>query len=444
MKNKLISKFSTNGPRYTSYPPVPFWNKEVTDQSWKDELKTSSYLGTGIDLYIHIPYCEELCAYCGCNRTITKNKDKGAFYVELLLKEWSSYKKLVPHIKINSIHLGGGTPTFLRPKEMEYMLHEILNGTQTDRFVGSVEVDPRTCQEEHLKVLRNFSFSRVSMGIQDFDKGVQKNIKRDQSFELVKKLCNLVRNYNFESICFDLIYGLPGQSLETQRETLEKVKELSPSFIAYYSYAHLPDKIKNQRLIDESLLPGDELKLDLFNLGRTFFIDQGLIPIGLDHFAKPDSYIGKAYHSKTLQRNFMGYTNKKSPYLIGLGSSSISESPSFFKQNETSIDHYQMNVERNILATQKGHHKTKKDQFIADLIQELMCHSTIDKNKLMILQNQFHHHFNAEEFKEYDILEESEREFIVTSSGYPYIRSIAMALDPMLLKRPSQHFSKTI
>jgi oxygen-independent coproporphyrinogen-3 oxidase len=279
--NELVEKYNRPGPRYTSYPPVPFWHNIPSEKEWITHLKDNYQEDVGVDLYVHVPFCESLCYYCGCNRTITKNHDVEDYYLAALLKEWEIYKeKLGFSLKINSLHFGGGTPTFLSPSNLEKLITTLIQN-KSNTFIGSIEIDPRTCNDGHIEVLSRLDIKRVSLGIQDFDPNVQKAINRDQSPAMVELLVEKLRLSNFASINFDLIYGLPKQSLDSISKTIEIVAKLKPDLIAFYSYAHLPERIKNQRLIVESDLPSPEKKKELYELGKKLLIENGYVDVGM-------------------------------------------------------------------------------------------------------------------------------------------------------------------
>ena len=443
--NHLIQKYNRPGPRYTSYPPVPFWNKAPNEAKWISHIKSSYQEDVGVDLYVHVPFCESLCYYCGCNRTITKNHKVEDSYLAALLKEWEIYKtKLGFSVKINSLHFGGGTPTFLSPKNLETLISTLLVHKTKD-FIGSIEIDPRTCSDEHLEVLNRFGIKRVSLGIQDFDPIVQKAIHRDQSPEMVKVLVDKLRHHQFSSINFDLIYGLPKQSLETISKTIELVGEMKPDLIAFYSYAHLPERIKNQRLINESDIPGPELKRELYETGKKLLLALGYEDIGMDHFALPSSFLYKVKIEKKLHRNFMGYVDKKSSVLIGLGPTSISDSSLSFVQNCKDLKAYESLVQRGELPFEIGHTHNKHDLRIQEIILEMMCH-----NEVVILNKESIPHWSEIEhelraFAADGIIKMENDQILVTPAGKGFVRNIAMSFDHYLREQESHvKFSSTI
>lgn len=440
---KLIQKYDRPGPRYTSYPPAPFWNGKIDATTWSDEVRAQYDETVGIDLYIHIPYCEKLCYYCGCQRTITKDKSKATEYVDLLLKEWSLYQKNLPtNTKIHSLHLGGGTPTFLPELELERLL-KVLSASFDTHTWGSVEVDPRTCSKEHLIVLDQYQFKRISMGIQDFSPLVQKSINRIQSYELVEELLKIVRTLNFESVNFDLIYGLPFQTAESIEETISLVAQLDPDLIAFYSYAHLPSKLKNQRLIDESAILTGKQKRELYERGKQLLLASGMVEIGLDHFARKGNFLDIAQNEGKLLRNFMGHTDKKSNLLIGLGASSISTSTHYFAQNEREVEAYQKRLGQGQIPIAYGHQMNALDLEISPLIQDLMSVRPLSLSSLKKLPHADLALARFREFEKDGLVLIEEDKINVTPIGRSFLRNMAMGIDPYLEEK-NHLFSQTI
>jgi oxygen-independent coproporphyrinogen-3 oxidase len=443
--NELIQKYNRPGPRYTSYPPVPFWNNVPSEQEWINHIKSNYQEDIGIDLYVHVPFCESLCYYCGCNRTITKNHDVEDFYLATLLKEWELYKKkLGLTLKINSLHFGGGTPTFLSPKNLEYLIQTLLQN-KSQSFIGSIEIDPRTCQNAHIEVLARNDIKRVSLGIQDFDPAVQKAINRDQSPFMVEVLVEKLRVHKITSINFDLIYGLPKQSLDSISKTIEIVATMKPDLIAFYSYAHLPEKIKNQRLIVESELPSPELKKELYELGKKLLTKNGYFDVGMDHFALPSSFLYQAMRKKKLHRNFMGYVDKKSPILIGLGPSSISDSSMSFVQNSKDVKAYAKKVQVDELPFAIGHTHNNTDLLIQEIILQMMCHNEILINNKERIPYWDKIEEELSDFQREGIIEIDKNKIRLTSVGKGFVRNVAMSFDYYLREEASKaKFSQTV
>ncbi|WP_412474266.1 oxygen-independent coproporphyrinogen III oxidase [Halobacteriovorax sp. YZS-1-1] len=429
----LEKKYNIPVPRYTSYPAVPHWNGAPCEGIWLGHLKDQYDPAQGVELYIHVPFCEKLCYYCGCHRVISKNKDRGLEYVNYLIKEWKLYKKKLGDIKIASIHLGGGTPNFLTVEAFTNLFNELSPNFKEEEFKGSIEIDPRTCTKEQLDMYKSFGIERLSMGIQDFDEKVQHAIGRVQPYEKVKELVDYAREIGIADINFDLIYGLPFQSTNTITETIEKVLTLNPLQIAFYSYAHLPSRIKNQRLIpEEGLLHGME-KRALYEKGKELLAINHYEEIGLDHFAKDDSSLAKAKKEGRLRRNFMGHTHKTSSMIIGLGCSSISSSIKSFAQNEKEVKEYYNKIDSGLLAIRSGHIQSSQDLEVEEIMQDFFATNSIDKKSWKKLNHASIIKQKLDELQEDGLIEEGDR-FLVTEKGRPFMRNIASIFDHHLLK----------
>jgi oxygen-independent coproporphyrinogen-3 oxidase len=441
--NLLIAKYNRPGPRYTSYPPVPYWEGAPTEHDWFQHLKSNYDPKLGLDLYIHVPFCESLCYYCGCHRVITKDFSISTPFVNALIQEWQLYlENLGNDIKIHSLHFGGGTPTFLIPEELERLL-KVLSKNFSKEFIGAIEVDPRTCQDEHLNILSQYGFKRISLGIQDFDPAVQKAIHRIQPEEMVLTLIQKIRTLNFTSINLDLIYGLPLQTIDSIEKTFEIVLKINPEHVSFYSYAHLPDRLKNQKLIKEDQLPSSELKRALFERGKEFLKEQGYLDIGMDHFAKPQSPLAQAKFAGKLKRNFMGYVDEKTSVLIGLGPSSISDSGLSFVQNEKDYKRYLQVVGEGHLPLTHGHVHNSKDLKTQKLNQEIMCNGVINLDQIQDLG--LNNQAELEEFYQDEILVKNNNELFITQQGLPFVRNVAMAFDYRYQNQVTQKkFSQTI
>lgn len=446
MMDDVFKKYNLNVPRYTSFPSLPFWQKTPTEREWLEEFAKSYPRQDGIDIYIHVPFCEKLCFYCGCNRTITKDHSIEDRFVQMILNEWHIYEKFVGHkININSLHIGGGTPTFLSPKSLEKILSSF---SKASHFMGSVEVDPRTCTLDHLKVFSHFSIKRISLGIQDFNVKVQKQINRIQPFSMVEKLMHKLRSLRFESVNFDIIYGLPGQNEKTIDETFLAVNSLSPDLVSFYSYAHLPQKIKNQKLISEKNLPQGIQKNELYLRGQHHLENEGFHKIGIDHFAKASNYLFKAHHKKKLYRNFMGYTDLKSDILIGLGPTAISESPLGYIQNMKNDKDYEKCIQQKKIPLLRGHHLSDEDRHYKKMILNIMCHQRIEKEDLLEMSPFFGDKFmnnNLAELMTDGLLQEYEDHYLLTKKGRTFSRYISASLDPYWQRaQENQTFSQSI
>lgn len=433
----LYKKYDVKGPRYTSYPPVPFWENTPDQASWFSHVESQLGANREVDLYIHIPYCNELCWYCGCNREIDKSHKKEKPYLAALLSEWNLYLDKMKNFKVKSLHLGGGTPNYLSPESLDELLATVLKNKAAD-FSGSIEIDPRVYTTEHLEVIKKHDIHRVSLGIQDMNEDVQKAINRIQPYQLIVNTVRDLRKFGISSINFDLIYGLPKQTWSSLKNTIEKTLDLDVDTIALYSYAHLPAKIKNQKLIKEDeLLVGRE-KLDLFINATELLLENNMIQIGMDHFCKVGSVLDVAKKNNYLTRNFMGYTTSKSPVLIGLGASAISFSGISFIQNEKNVKAYDLKLKNGILPIETGHTMTKQDVEVNELIQQIMCNENwssslpIDED---ILKSML-----ADEL----ITLKNDR-YVVSDKGRPFLRNMAMLYDYRLQQRTSSGlFSRTI
>ncbi|MCS7018841.1 MAG: oxygen-independent coproporphyrinogen III oxidase [Bernardetiaceae bacterium] len=373
----LLHRYDVALPRYTSYPTVPYWNHErFTPQLWTKAVQERfAAEHRALCLYIHLPFCEELCTYCACNKRITKNHAVETPYVESVLKEWHMYLQLFNDTPIvKEIHLGGGTPTFFSPFNLQQLLTGIMqHAEKAADHEFSVEVHPNYTTEEHLIALQSLGFNRISLGVQDFDPQVQYTINRPQTFEQTAQVVAWARALGYESINIDLVYGLPKQTLKSIELTIGKLAMLKPDRIAFYSYAHVPWKSKGQRRYTEQDLPQANQKIDMYSLGNYLLSQMGYQAIGMDHFALPNDKLLKAYNSGTLHRNFMGYTTTNHQLVIGLGCSSISDTWTAFAQNDKTVEGYQQAVAEGRLPLVGGHILSDEDQRIRRHILDLMC-----------------------------------------------------------------------
>jgi len=433
--NELLKKYNKPAPRYTSYPAMPFWQGLPRLDQIKQNILESYRKDIGIDLYVHVPFCEKLCYYCACNRTVTKNHQVEESFIDLILDEWAIYENFLGFSPaVHSLHFGGGTPTFLSPKNMEVLLSH-LTKNKTKNFLGSIEIDPRTVTNEHLDLFVKFNISRVSLGIQDFDHDVQKSIGRTQSYLLVKNLMNALRKRPFDSINFDVIYGLPKQSLASIQKTFDYIGELKPDMVAFFNYAHLPEKIANQRLIKEEELPSVELKDQLYKLGKDNLLKLNMSPIGMDHFAAAGNYLAEASLKNKLHRNFMGYTDQKSTLLIGLGPTAISDNGISLYQNEKNLKKYEESIKLKKLALTTGHTRSLEDKKNEKIIMEIMCNKKVDFNQLEIdgINDLSHEQLDTLlEFKKDKLINFSKNAIEILPLGENFLRTIAQSFDPYM------------
>ncbi|WP_140936806.1 oxygen-independent coproporphyrinogen III oxidase [Sphingobacterium lumbrici] len=434
--NALISKYNVAAPRYTSYPTVPFWeNASFNERDWKFQVHDNyaKSEAEGISVYIHLPYCESLCTYCGCNTRITKNHHVEDPYIRSVLKEWEMYKNILGgrSIKISEIHLGGGTPTFFRPENLMLLINGILAGNEKSSDASfSFEAHPANTTVEHLKILYDLGFKRLSLGIQDFDERVQFIINRHQTIEDVSRVMEQARNIGYESINFDLIYGLPLQTSESIKMTVERSLSMAPDRISFYSYAHVPWIKPGQRRFTEQDLPVGKEKLDLYKLGREIIQQAGYQDVGMDHFSKKTDKLYSASQEGKLHRNFMGYADRYTPMMIGLGVSSISDVWTAFAQNVKTVEEYHQLIAENKLPVVKGHLLHEEDIYIRQYILDMMCRGKVNLIDGFPLNVKIIARLQPLVL---DGLVEVDQHFITaTEIGKSFLRNICMAFDERL------------
>ena len=430
----LIDKYNIAAPRYTSYPTVPYWDNNLNEEKWINHIQKAfiKYNADGISLYIHLPYCESLCTYCACNTRITVNHKVELPYIESVLKEWQLYlNQFQGKPLIKEIHLGGGTPTFFSPENLTYLLSTILDTVEISKeYDFSFEGHPSNTTKEHLQALYDLGFKRVSFGIQDFDEKVQDTINRYQTFEEVKQVLDDARKIGYTSINFDLVYGLPYQTVESINDTITKIISLKPERIAFYSYAHVPWLKPGQRKYSEKDLPADSYKRSLYETGKDLFLSANYDDIGMDHFALPDDALFDASKKGTLHRNFMGYTTNTTKLLVALGCSSISDSWDAFAQNIKTVEEYQKVVNEGHFPIFKGHVLTEEDLIIRQHILNMMC-----KNETSWLDDAQKFSSLPEALEQLKDLEKDglatviNEKLIVTETGKAFLRNICLCFD---------------
>ena len=450
----LFQKYNVPGPRYTSYPTVPYWeDSSYSYEKWLDSVRTSfteSNSTQGISLYIHLPFCESLCTFCGCHKHITKRHEMEDPYIQNVLKEWRLYLAMLPsRPRIKEIHLGGGTPTFFSPDNLQYLIDQIFEGAdRAEGFQFSFEGHPNNTTREHLERLYGLGFTRVSYGVQDYSPEVQKAIHRIQPFANVERVTLQAREIGYSSISHDLVFGLPFQKAEDMRYTIDCTNRLRPDRISFYSYAHVPwVKGTGQRGFDENDLPTPDQKRHLYEIGKQQLLDNGYIEIGMDHFALPSDEMYESFVRGTLHRNFMGYTASKTQLMIGLGISAISDSWYGFAQNVKTVKEYEEVLSQDRIPVYRGHILSEEDLILRRHILNLMCqfHTSWEAPQLQFAE--------AEEVKMR--LSEMEKDGLihlhpqgieVTDVGKPFVRNICMAFDLRLQRNvpTTRIFSMTI
>ena len=447
----LIQKYNVPGPRYTSYPTVPYWDKgELNHNDWLATVKKSFNESQEISLYVHLPFCESLCTFCACFKHISKNHDLEEPYIDYLLKEWQLYKnnfEQAPIIK--EIHLGGGTPTFFSPNNLNKLINGLLkDSVKPDKFEFSFEGHPNNTSKEHLQTLADLGFRRVSYGVQDYNEKVQIAINRIQPFENVEYVTKTSRELGFTSVNHDLVYGLPFQNAADMSYTIKRTLELMPDRIALYSYAHVPwIKGNGQRKFSEKDLPRDDEKRHLYELSKAMLSQAGYKEIGMDHFALSDDSLSLALENKSIHRNFMGYSSSKTQLMIGLGMSAISDSWYGFAQNEKSLADYYQRIDNGELAVFRGHLLTDTDLRVRKHILNLMCNlETSWQNENEKLAEMPQILSRLQEMQNDGLLEIADSRLTVNERGRVFIRNICMAFDLKLheSKPATRIFSMTI
>ncbi|MXS69817.1 oxygen-independent coproporphyrinogen III oxidase [Chryseobacterium binzhouense] len=451
--SSLVDKYNIPGPRYTSYPTVPYWDEfTFSREEWKSSVIKSfneSNSEEGISIYIHLPFCEALCTFCACHKRITKQHSVEIPYLESVLKEWTLYLQLFSEKpKLKELHLGGGTPTFFSPQNLKTLLEGIFETVEiSDKPEFSFEGHPNNTTREHLQTLYDLGFRRASFGVQDYDLKVQKAINRIQPFEKVKEVTELAREIGYTGVSHDLVFGLPHQHWDAMEYTIRKTLELKPDRLAFYSYAHVPwVKGVGQRGFDENDLPSGEEKRRLYEDGKKLLQELGYIEVGMDHFSLEHDDLYQSLIQKKLHRNFMGYTSSKTQLMVGLGMSSISDSWYAFAQNVKTVEEYQKMVEEGEIPVVKGHILNDEDLLIRRNILNLMCQLETtfqDINAIPELQNAF---AMLDEMQRDELVEINGNQIKITEKGRAFTRNVAMVFDLRMMrnKPETRIFSMTI
>ena len=450
----LIQKYNVPGPRYTSYPTVPYWEEQYFSlEQWKQTLKRSfaeSNQKEGISLYIHLPFCESLCTFCGCHKRVTKRHEVEQPYIQAVLKEWDLYCELLeekPMIK--EIHLGGGTPTFFSVEHLTLLIKGILAKAEiAPEHEFSFEGHPNNTTYEHLQGLYDLGFRRVSYGVQDYNETVQKAIHRIQPYENVKQVTEWAREIGYTSISHDLVFGLPFQSLDDVLTTIGQTNTLMPDRLALYSYAHVPwIKGNGQRGFKDADVPKDEIKRQCYEEGKKKLLAHGYHEIGMDHFALESDSMYQAFKEGSLHRNFMGYTASKTQVMIGLGISSISDSWYSFAQNVKTIEEYYECLEQNEIPVVKGHVLSQEDLIIRKHILNLMCSFTTSwADEHMQFAEIDEVLEQLKEMSQDQLIKIADSSVTILEKGKPFVRNICMAFDLRLKRKMPENriFSMTI
>ena len=437
---ELLQKYSIPGPRYTSYPTAPYFSDSFGEQQWQEELETPQTSGRDLSLYVHIPFCDTLCYYCGCNMITSRNYGKANEYLGILFQEIDRVAEfVVPGRTVRQIHWGGGTPTYLHPDDIGKLF-----GHLTTRFmIGAdaeigCEVDPRELTREHVQALQDAGFNRLSLGVQDLDARVQAAVNRVQPEALVRQVYEWMREAGFESINMDLMVGLPHQTVESFSATLDRIIDMKPDRLAIFGYAHVPWIKKHQKLIKEGDLPDFATRVALQRLIMARLDTAGYVYIGMDHFARPNDELVKAQKNRTLWRNFQGYTTHKNCDIYAFGVSAISQTDTVYVQNAKQLGDYQNRIIAGSLATERGVRISRDDQIRRDAIVSIMCDLELDKANFGRKWGlDFDAYFDAayRELKDMEVdglVQLSAESIKVTDSGRIFLRNIAMAFDAYL------------
>jgi len=447
-----FSKYSKPGPRYTSYPTALEFNDDFKYDTYINFLENST---EKLSLYVHLPFCRSACYFCGCNVVFTSKEEKLSRYIDYLKKEIDILAKHIDTSReVIQFHFGGGTPTFYKAFELDeivtYIKSKFPNWSKEAEI--SCEIDPRFFNEDQMKVFHKHGFNRISFGVQDLDEKVQKEIHRIQPLELTKKAVELARKYGINSINTDFIYGLPYQTLETFKKTLELSTHLNPDRVAVFNYAHVPWLMKTMRKFDETTLPAPDVKLQIFQYTIDFFESNGYKMVGMDHFAKPEDELFGAIEKGELHRNFQGYTTRGGANLVGIGLTSIGEGERYYAQNTKDMKVYEDALDNGKLPFERGVVLSDDDFLRKSVIMELMANFSIDMKRVekehkIDFKSYFADALEAlQEFVDADLVTITDDKITVSTTGTLLIRNIAMPFDAYMKKygESKKSFSKTV
>jgi oxygen-independent coproporphyrinogen-3 oxidase len=443
---ELLDRYDRPGPRYTSDPPIPHWTERFGEAEYREALAELAAGEDPVAVYVHLPFCVERCWYCGCNATVTPRWEVQRAYVDRLERELAMVGgSLCRRGVARQIHWGGGTPNYLPAGEIDRLLE--LLGRHFDLAPDaelSIEIDPRVSSPGQLEFLRRGGFQRISFGVQDLDPGVQAAMGRLQPEAILRELHSAGRGLGFHSINYDLVYGLPAQTAETFRRTLETVIELGPDRIACFGYAHVPWARANQRRIDATLLPGRYERFQLFSLAVETLTAAGYRWIGLDHFARPADELSVALAEGRLRRNFMGYLPDPAPHLLAFGTSGIGDVAGRFVQNDPGLGRYQRGIDAGRLPVVKGHLLSPDDRVRRRAIERLMCTLELPYNLLLPLTSASDPLEPFRPFADEGFVTFGDGRLSVTPLGRYFLRNLCMALDAYVVPEGTQRFSRTV
>jgi oxygen-independent coproporphyrinogen III oxidase len=442
----FLARYNKSGPRYTSYPTAPEWSAAITHSDLREWIAKDAQdkSATPVSIYIHIPFCRQRCRYCGCNVITTNKSDVIESYLHLLDKEMEIMQKAAGRSAqqwrpVSQLHIGGGTPTTLSPEQLEWLLQRVRTHCHfTDNPELSLEADPCVTTDEHINTLAHLGFNRISFGVQDFNKKTQEAIGRKQTVEETRHLTQLARQCGMESVNYDLIYGLPYQSVESFGGTIDSVVELKPDRIALYNFAYLPGRLAHQRSLDPESLPSGTEKFEIFTSAYERFVGAGYEYIGMDHYALPGDALARAWRERTIQRNFMGYTTQAGTDLYAFGTSAISTTDRIYTQNTKKLSEYERSLAAGELPVVRGMLLSDDDRLRGAVIYSLMCHGRLVKSDIeKRFAIDFENYFALEleqlpAFEKDGMLEIKDGRIEVTLLGLIFVRNIAMIFDKYL------------
>jgi len=450
----LLKKYSKSGPRYTSYPTAVQFHEGFNADSYRDWVKTSNERGGPLSLYFHIPFCDTVCFYCGCNKVVTKDRTKAAPYLKRVYRELEMQSALFDTDRVvEQLHWGGGTPTFISHDEMRALMAKTRSEFKLlddDSGEYSIEIDPREVKSDTIALLRELGFNRMSLGVQDVDERVQIAVNRIQPVDQTLATLDAARREGFKSVSLDLIYGLPFQSVDSFARTVDRVIEIDPERLSVFNYAHLPELFKPQRRISEADLPGPQEKLEILQMTIEKLTAAGYLYIGMDHFAKPDDELAIAQREGGLYRNFQGYSTHAECDLIGIGVTSIGQVADSYSQNQKTMDQYSASIDAGEFPIFRGVSLTADDLLRREVITQLICHFDLDKGKIekshqIVFDDYFSDELEALKSMAQDgLLVLSPGRIVVEPKGKLLIRNICMAFDAYLRTASNQRFSKVI
>lgn len=433
-KASLIKKYDRPVPRYTSYPTAIHFNHDISQQYYQNLLRNLNYQEP-VSLYVHIPFCHVLCHYCGCHTRVVNNYNPVEAYVQTMLKEIDLVgKTLIQKLPVSQIHFGGGSPNFLKEKEFEKILEKINQYFDINNMTEmAIETDPRLLNKEKIETLAKVGFKRVSLGVQDFNPDVQKAVNRIQSFEEVKKAVHNLQEVGITKINFDLMIGLPLQTLDIVKDNLDKALSLKPNRFAIFAYAHVPWMKKHQKLLEKFPFPDSDLRFLMMKLVKQKMKQEKYHKIGIDHFSREDDSLYLAYKQKRLRRNFQGYTDDPAKTILAFGLSSISTFEGAYVQNLTDAPKYRKTVEDGKFPIRKGCVLKEEDKIRRDLIEQIMCGYKVNIEKYSIERQ------GLNELQQDGLIHIDNSSLQITKEGWPFARIIASKFDTYYEQQEKQH-----